>query len=339
MKNKLHTYLSNYKKTYINLDELINLFNNNTDYFVLAEIIKEIEKDGGIEPVKKSGYNNRAIPLSYKYRVNKQFFRQNFYNKLHKKQYEINSRISLEDYYSLNEVTYDKDETYIDLVSKYLDNNSDTKTKKYIPELSFEIVGDEKWIQEKGGETVLKRLHIWNELLFNEQIEPLSFAINPNKLSQEKHYHLIIENKTPFLYLINHINKSKYTTIIYGKGWQIISNIHLLLKQINCSGQHIYEYFGDLDHEGLSIFYSLSNKIEVKPAIHFYEEMMKYKSVNGKYNQRINEDAVDKFTTYFTEEQQNFIMKILSKKTYYPQEILNENIMSKILKDDLSDRL
>jgi hypothetical protein len=332
LKKRLEEYLGNYKKTYVHLDDMIKIYENSLSYSELASIIKSIEVNGGIAPVKKSGLNNMTIPLYYKYRINKPYFHQSYYTRLYKKQLEINLQLSLEDYFSLNENIFNKDEPYIDLISDYINNNSDMKEEKFIPELSFDMVGDEKWIQDKGGEAVLKRLHLWDGLLFYERIEPLSFAINKNKCNEDINYHLIIENKTPFLHLINYINESKYSTIIYGKGWQIISNIKLLSKQFNIKGQHIYEYFGDMDNEGLSIFDSLTKKINVKPAINYYTAMMDYRSVKGKENQNMNEDAIDNFISYFPTKQQEIIKKVLKDKEYYPQEILSKNILLKLLK-------
>ncbi|GMQ58971.1 DUF2220 family protein [Vallitalea sediminicola] len=332
MKKKLEEYLGNYKKTYVLLDEIMKIYDNSISYSELARIIKSIEKNGGIEPVKKSGLNNMLIPLYYKYRINKPYFHQSYYTRLYKKQWEINLHLSLEDYFTLNETIFNKDEFYIDLISNYINNNPDMIDEKFIPELSFDMVGDEKWIQDKGGEAILKRLHLWDKLLLFERIEPLSFAINKNKCNEDIHYHLIIENKTPFLHLINYINESKYTTIIYGKGWQIISSIKLLNKQLNIKGENIYEYFGDMDNEGLSIFDSLTKKINVKPAVNYYKAMMNYKSVKGKENQKINEAAIDNFLSYFTNKQQDLIKKVLKDKEYYPQEILSKNILCKTLK-------
>lgn len=298
MKKRLEKYLGNYKRTYVLLDEIVKIYDNSISYSDLANIIETIEGNGGIEPVKKSGLNNNKIPLYNKYRINKPYFRQSYYTRLNKKQWEINLQLSLEEYFSLNETIFDTDEPYIDLISNYINSNPDMIDEKFIPELSFDMVQDEKWIQDKGGESLLKRLHLWDRLLLYERIEPLSFAVNYRKCYEDTHYHLIIENKTPFLHLINDINESKYTSIIYGKGWQIVSNIKLLRKQINITGEHIYEYFGDIDNEGLSIFNSLAKKIEVRPAVEYYEAMFNNESVKGKENQQINEIAINNFISF-----------------------------------------
>lgn len=310
----------------------MKIYDSNMTYNELSDNIKDIEENGGLQPVKNSGLNNMSQPLYYKYRINKQYFLQSYYNKLYKKQLEINRHISLEDYFSLKESIYNKDEYYIDLISDYLNKNPDISKEKFIPESSFNLVKDEKWIQEKGGEAVLKRLHLWERLSFYERIEPLSFAVNENRFDEDIHYHLIIENKTPFLHLISCIEESKYTTIIYGKGWQIISSIKMLDRQLNCNGKHVYEYFGDLDNEGISIYDSLANKINVKPAVDYYRTMMRYDGVQGKVTQKINDTAINDFAIHFNDREKELIKKVLTSKKYYPQEILSKNTLCKILK-------
>ncbi|MCT4597809.1 MAG: hypothetical protein N4A50_08055 [Vallitalea sp.] len=122
MKNKLEERLRKYKRTYITLDELINFYQGSIEYDIFVEFIKDLENRGGIEPVKKSGYNNGLVPLAYKYRVNKPYFKQKYYNRLNKKQWEINSLLSLESYYALDESIFSNDEPYINLISKYIYN-------------------------------------------------------------------------------------------------------------------------------------------------------------------------------------------------------------------------
>lgn len=106
------------------------------------------------------------------------------------------------------------------------------------------------------------------------------FAINPNQLLSNSsiHRHLIVENKATYSGLIGSLTNTRFTTLIYGSGWKISSSLDQLSKQLGLTAkeiQHEIYYFGDLDYEGISIFYHLYEKYNAKLATSFYEAMLK----------------------------------------------------------------
>ena len=159
------------------------------------------------------------------------------------------------------------------------------------------------------------------------------FAINPLTTQETHHKHLIVENKTTYQGLLPALQESHFTTLIYGSGKKIIKSMEQFSYQIPLSGTHEFFYFGDLDHEGISICYSLSKKISVKPALPFYTHCFNKKYVYGKQYQRPNEEALNAFLPYLPESHQIHLKDLLNDGGYYPQEIIKTNELQQIWRD------
>jgi len=86
------------------------------------------------------------------------------------------------------------------------------------PERSYELLGDEKWIDFKGGKALLQRIRLWDKLKINYNVDPLMVAVNSGILWKSAHCHLVVENKATFHDCLESLNISPLTALLYGAG-------------------------------------------------------------------------------------------------------------------------
>lgn len=331
IKSTLVEGIRNCKKSTIDLVELERLFSGErTEYEVFAEAVLRLEQEGVIEAVKSHGRNGKPIQLAYQYRIRKYRLQEEHVKLLHKFTLKLHPLINLDAYYGLGEAVWISDMTYIERVDSYLKQSSLPTREAPAPERSFELVGDEKWITDKGGQALLERLGLWDRLLVIPVSDPLMMAVNPSiPFESERHLHLIVENKTTFQGLLGGLSETSFSTLIYGCGRKIVGNMGMFRLQypVN-SGEHQFIYFGDIDLEGILIWYDLQNKYAVQLALPFYTACMDKPAVRGKENHRWNEMALTTFTSCLPAETAGRLEQFLRDGCYIPQETLkSEELM------------
>lgn len=329
MKNVIVNYLKSYNKQNIALSELENLFSGNINYKSFATIVKELIEEGVLTEKNPKNNNNKEIQLAFKLGINHYELKKDFIKHIKDASFSMVDSIDLQAYFKLSEETWNKELPYIKKVNEYILLNKLPVDYVTAQERSFHIVGDEKWIDEKGGKKILGRINIWDKLKITSANDPLMMAVNSFQFSKSEHYHLIVENKATFLALMEVLKDTKFTSLIFGSGWKIVSNIVMLEKQLGIKGTHKLYYFGDLDHEGISIWNSLNQKIRTELAIDFYTELLKKPYSIGKETQQKNEIALKNFIKNYNSKEQENILKLLEKGAYLPQEGLG--------KDELQD--
>ncbi|NMA83606.1 MAG: hypothetical protein GX962_07065, partial [Epulopiscium sp.] len=128
-----------------------------------------------------------------------------------------------------------------------------------------------------------------------------------------------------------------FTTLIYGQGWKIIANINQLERQLigaedgqpSLKIQHKIFYFGDLDYEGITIWYKLNQIRPIHLATIFYKELLKQKESKTSKNQKKQEAALQKFLHFFPEEKER-ISALFDRGRYYPQEAITERELKRL---------
>lgn len=236
----------------------------------------------------------------------------------------------MQEYLALSEEVWNRDLQYIIKVNEYIITQKLPEDYATSQERSFHIIGDEKWIDEKGGKALLQRIKLWDKLKIMNVGEPLMMAVNPLQFSKSEYSHLIVENKATFIALVDVLRETEFTSLIWGSGWKIVSNIFMLEKQLGLKGEHKLYYFGDLDYEGISIWNSLNEKLETTLAVDFYRELIKKPYSIGKENQQKNDVALKNFIKLFSEEEEKHIIEFLDNKGYLPQEGLNKEELGTI---------
>lgn len=331
---KLKQMLATYGKRTIALTELEHLLKSHVhSYEEFAEQILQLEKDSILEMVKSKGRTLRSPSLAYQYRINKNLLTHDFHLELQTYHHQLHSAILLDYYFSKDPKHWKEDLPYILKIDRYLKQNGFPTDLVPAPERSFEIVGDEKWITEKGGKELLERIHMFDKLSIIPISEPIMFAINPNHIQEKVQYHLIVENKTTYQGLLPALLETSFSTLIYGSGKTIIKSIEQFENQYPVKAIHHFFYFGDIDREGIAIWYMLAKKINVVLAMPFYRECLKLEAVKGKEYQKEHAEAMGAFLNDFSEKEQEKIVKLLQDGYYYPQEILKAKQLQSIWRE------
>lgn len=336
MYNTIINYLKIYKNSNIALGELEKIVPGDTSYITFAQNVRRLIDDNILVEKSSKNNNGKEIPLAYKFGINKYELKKDYINEIQSYSVKLNQSIDLQKYLKLSEETWKQDLYYIDKISTYLDKDGFPKDYATSQERSFHIVGDEKWIDEKGGRLLLDRISLWEKLNIVNNSDPLMLAINPMRIVELKnsdlseYSHLIVENKATFMALSEVIQETEFTSLIFGSGWKIVSNYKMLEQQLNLTGTHKLFYFGDLDNEGISIWSSLNEKAGASLATEFYIELLKKPCSPGKENQLRNDNAIKSFLSFFSEEDKNTILECLNSGRYLPQEALNKDELRKI---------
>lgn len=319
-----------HRKT-ISFDELQELAAKNLNYEQFAQNILLLEEAKILQMIQSQGRNNLTPSLAYRYRIHKQVLNKAHYEELTSYRLKFHNAINLDKYFELDASIWQKDLPYLERINDYLEGNGYPKEKVPAPERSFELVANEKWIEEEG-ETVLRRIHLWDALQIMPVADPLMFAINPAQVTAEKANHLIVENKTTYQALLAVLQESTLATLIYGAGNKINKTIENFDHQIPTEADHHIFYFGDIDREGINIWHRLRNKRVVKPAFPFYKACLAKKAARGKMNQRKDMEAISAFLDYFPKGEAEVIRQLLEDGFYYPQEVLQTLELQDILR-------
>lgn len=326
MEDKIISFLKSQKNKMISLTELQKIFPGDTDYESLAKQIILLEDEGILTGVKSHKTNNKSISLYNTYRINKSHFKDKLIDEIQSYKLKFNQNINLNIYFSLNEKEWKKDLKYIKLIDDYIKRNGLADRESSSQEMSYKLIGDEKWIDEAGGKTLLNRIDMWDKLKISYNMDPLMLAINPVSIDNTIHLHMIVENKATFYDFLYSLPRTNFTSLVYGSGWKIISNISMLEKQLGLEDkENIIYYFGDLDHEGISIWNRLNDERQIYLAVDFYKAFLKNTAERGKFTQNKNIKALENFKKYFDDQDKIKIEEILKDECYYPQESLNKD--------------
>lgn len=350
-------FLKTYKNNRILLEELEKQCDGQVEYSEFAQVIITLASQGILSPVKISKPTTRNPYLYHKYNIHKPILNQNFFQDIQKVQ-KTYITLNLSNYYDLTEKQWKEDLPYIKQLHNYLLSNTLPDYEVLATELSYLLVGDEKWIDEGSGKAILERLKLWDKLKIQKHPDPLMMAVDMTKannfqgtLQEHTYYHLIVENKSTYCALLEELPNSMFITLIYGQGWKIIANITQLEKQLitphrhlatqgsqiavkesqlaNIKTTHKIFYFGDLDYEGIAIWHKLNQIRPVSLATCFYKVLLKQKESQAPKNQKRQEEALKEFLLFFPQEKE-LINNLLKKGNYYPQEAIAEQELREI---------
>lgn len=330
--SKLAEFLSSYSKSKVSILQLTEQCPE-LSYEQFAQEILALEQQRMLSAVKASGRNGKEPALANTYKVNKMLTRSTLREQVKQLKKRLHPAIWVEYYLTKTVEELARDQWALERLHAYLQHGFPT-TKALAQERSFEIVQDEKWITEKGGRQFLEKVRVWELFEVWPIADPVSFAVNPLRLDATRHKLLIVENKATFYSLLPALKDSTFTALVYGQGNAITGTMEALPYQLPLHYEHVqFYYFGDLDAEGIAIWYSLSQRYETTLALPFYSACLQKQAVEGKAYQRKNEDAIAAFTRYFTAEDAQTITEALYSGRYYPQEIVKAEELQHIWRD------
>lgn len=311
------------------------------DYLEFAELVRALEMEGIISPIKSSKKNGKRPSLFCRYRIIKG---EKDYSRYEEElKYKLNYRLKI-GYYIRNIERYLQDRTYILKLSEFLNDNSKLlKDQVSLNERSFQIWGREKYLKEQG-KTLLKRLGFPEyKLNYYDTTEPLAYYSYTKDIPQKI---VLIENKDTYYtmrrYLINTEDLmfgENIGTLIYGAGKGInksFRDFELSLEAYLLESDNEFLYFGDIDYEGIAIYEKLQDsfksKVEVRPFIKAYQYMVD-KAASLDFDlpdtkQEQNRNIKGTFLNYFSADYREKIMAILKADKYIPQEIISYSDLS-----------
>ncbi|TGA98909.1 hypothetical protein E4665_06170 [Sporolactobacillus shoreae] len=320
-----------FPKMTINLEELEQLFTPIYDsYADFADALRKFENEDVLVMIRAAGRTDRTPSLAYRYRINKNALKSDYHKELQHYRARMHKAISLDGYYRGDPGLWEKDLPYLLKIDHYLKAHGFPEDQVPAPERSFELVEDEKWIDENGGKELLEKINLYPRLNIIPVSDPLMFAINPQLINESEHIHLIVENKTTYQGLLPVLKETSFATLIYGCGKAIVKSIDQFAMQYPIKAVHHFFYFGDLDWEGLSIWYSLNRRQAAQPALPFYQACLRKEAAVGKAYQHLRNAAADAFFPFFSEGQIRQMRTALHEGNYYPQEILKTKELQQI---------
>jgi Uncharacterized protein conserved in bacteria C-term(DUF2220). len=325
------------------LEHLIGIRN----YEDFAREVGRLVQQNVIKPVKskKSGTNGRIPPLYNKYRIIRN---ETDYTKALEEIKLLNPRLNVTGYLE-KPVLFEKHGKLLLRLSDYLWTKAALLNGPMSQnERSLSIWGFEKLLGQKEAliEDILKFNGLNNDDLnyYNTPepfIEYVHERTNPMNI-------LIIENKDTWFSLrkvmletgLNRFLGIDIHALLYGEGRKITGKngrIDEYDKQWYHGNKNMYYYFGDMDYEGIQIYFDLKS-YNTAADIRLFKEayLMMVRFADGctlpiSADRRNRAGSFSGFLEYFPEEEAGKIGKILESGRYIPQEIINYQIIRKCM--------
>lgn len=293
-------------------------------------IIKKMQTEHNLLPVKASGINGRNPVLYNKYKVSGPN------EKTDENKGEINEILALHpqlkrEYYLKNIRQYQKDREQIYKISNFFFSLHESHALEYrctLNERSFEIFGDEKLLSDKG-EAFLKRLGLnFEDLNCYKTYEAFFYYyLDRSDINNV----LVIENKDTFISLVKACNiggcnrEGNIQLLVYGEGNKIQNSFKFMDELAANLKIGTVFYFGDLDYPGIDIFLRLKERYltyRIVPHICLYRQLVN--SVEEPPFVR-NDKTTDirEFLTYFDKNDADRMDKLLKERKFIPQEGIN----------------
>ena len=317
-------YLETHSLRTISLVEIERLLPGRVEYGDFVCMVEKLMAEGVLVPIRSHGTNQANPALPNGYRIKKEKLKADFFEEIRSHQFDLHPLIYIDSYFKETEALWRGEQEWLGKLQDYLTAYGLPQIEASIWERSYEIVGDEKWISEGGGRSFLQRIKIFDKLKIIDLVEPLMFALNPQRIKDTTCYHLIVENKTTFDALAEVLPETGFLTLIYGAGKCFLNSITQLERQLNMPHvRHMLYYFGDLDLEGINIWYVLDKRRQARLALPFYQALLRKNFHQGKENQRKDNKAYEKFCACFSAADQQAIENLFASQGYYPQEALS----------------
>src|SRR5690625_919400 len=151
MKEIFKENLLSFRRKTITIDELESLSPEKQTYETFASYVLQFENENILQMIHSKGRNNRNPSLAYHYRINKHQLNRDYHKQLQSYRLKFHHFIDLDAYFKLSEQIWLADVPYLEKINKYIETYGLPIKKVPAPERSFELVGNEKWIEEKGS--------------------------------------------------------------------------------------------------------------------------------------------------------------------------------------------
>lgn len=329
------------KKSTVMLSELEEMVKTDS-YKELVAVVEELISEGALKPINKKATNGMTPPLCVKYRIIRE---KEDLSELYKEIRHLHPDINISKCLEKPQL-YKKRRDVLLTLSDFLKNNAESlEDEMSRNERSYHIWGDEKKLEKVEG-WLLEFLKDVDLLNYYPTPEPFFDYIAENR---EGMTILILENKDTWYTLRRLFRKNpqrrtlfghRIDALLYGEGNKATQKEMITDYVRSVTEKHAnFLYFGDLDYMGIDMF----NRVcEVNPTLNIqlfhelYEEMLRLGKgrVLGKIRKKQSENVdINRFLSYFSEADAMDMKRILTNRTYIPQEILNNPTLRGLLKD------
>lgn len=345
MKRKIQNIINNNKRKTFFIsdleDELIDLIGSKEKYYSiggynsLVKVIKDLKQEGKIDEIVSSNYLKRNPKIKEKWK--KVIKSEDSWSKFVFFKYSDILDLS---FYKLNKKYQNENELEkIKIIYDFIKSRGKRRFVNY-EERCLELFNDEKLY--KRSNNIFMKIKINKELEYYDLYEALKMKKDIDDLVFYKNSHLvknilIVENKATFnsykRYLKENdfIFEKKINCIIYGQGKSIINKGSKIKKIIKAEETIIY-YLGDIDPEGLGIYYLLSQKnkdLKIKLLKEIYKKMLNSdKKLPYLEKQNKNDIYLKYFISCFEDETYiNEIKNLWEKNLRIPQEVIGYEVI------------
>ena len=336
-----------YEKTFFTETELQQVIKE-ADYRLFHPVIEKLVGDGVLVPVKSAGLNGRLPPLFNKYRLNKP--KEDFAGYLEFIR-RLNPALNISGYLERPEL-YKKHREIVEGLSRYLWYSAklleEPMSRK---ERAFSVWGREKLLDDHFAlaREVLKFNGLGLDFLnYYDTPEPFFEYVHARP---EQMTVLILENKDTwftFRKLMQETGKNivagtPVDVLIYGEGNKIAKrgaleeySAGMLGGKGGQAGRFLY--FGDLDLEGIRLFSRASEanpSLDLKPFSALYRLMLELAGnmeLPASPDGRAVAAPLAEFASLLGFNQAEVLTVFLEKGRYIPQEIVNYQVVAKILR-------
>jgi hypothetical protein len=319
------------KSKRFNYNAIMDSFNIGS-YVELKIAVDEMIENNKIKPIKSKGMTSFNPKVYCEYR---KVTEKKDYTELKNEIIKLNPKLNITRYLKNPEV-YEEFQEQVLKLSKFLWNKKDNLNNEIsVKERSFEIWGDEKFLESKEGKSILTFNMIDNEYL-NFYYAPEPFFCIEIKKKKKDSVLLIIENKDTWYSVGKALNLSdnklffgiEINYLIYGEGNKATRKNALtdFINTITDLPSNIF-YVGDIDVAGVNMLYDCINKNElaIKPFMPMYKNMVNLTDAN-KMNITDDNRGIDynkEFLSEFNDDEKAIVREILDSNKRIPQEILN----------------
>lgn len=312
-------------------DEIMDSFNI-VSFDELKLAVDEMIENNKIKPIKSKGMTSFYPKVYCEYR---KVAEKRDYSELKNEILKLNPRLNISRYLNNPELFVELQEQIFKLSNFLWNNKESLDNEMSVKERSFEIWGDEKFLESKEGKSILAFNNIDMQYL-NFYYAPEPFFCTEIKKKYKDAVVLVIENKDTWFSIGKALNLSEnkmlynieINYLIYGEGNKATRK-NALSDFINVLSERpnkIY-YTGDIDVAGVNMLYNCdsNNEYTIKPFMPLYKNMVLAAEVYkmNKTDDNRGTDYNKEFLEEFNESEKMKVREILDSNKRIPQEILN----------------
>lgn len=319
-----------------------NSYNSNGGYLRLYEVMISLKENHIIKEIKSSSYNGLNPALKTRWQI------------IPKEDTDIWDKSKILQLSDILDLSYykkhpmyqtDSEWEYIENIHRFLKTIEQRKWAS-IEERSLQLFHDEKFLKNrkdtvKGKYGILKRLRLSHEDLKMKRYGEM--FIYWNKGVRDIENIIILENHSTFFTYKRIVEGKgdifgfKPDILIYGEGKKIENSLSFLEEIANVSKVKVL-YFGDLDSEGLGIYFRLKKRYPdlcLKLQYEAYYQLISICNRDYPLGEQVKNTI---YLNYFLEEIKNYlddkclgkIMYIWNNNFRIPQELINYEYLLKV---------